>query len=145
MKRRIDKLTVVALIFDLWYLLTASIYILQYYAGIRLVTLVGESIAYPIMLIATLGGIFSGEAHSIIIAWSPIAAIIIGFLGWLSDEKGKYFILIPCICLVAPLLMFLIPAGTSIFGILYLAMPIVSIVALLAWVITDICIKKIEV
>lgn len=145
MKKRFDKFTIIALIFTLWYFLTSTIYILEYYAGIRLVTLVGESVATPIIWISTLVGLFRGEAHSILIAWSPILAVVIGAFGWNSrDQEGLYFIIMPCICLVAPLLMFVLQS-TKIFSILYLAMPFVAIIALLGWVITDICIKKIEV
>lgn len=141
MKKRVDKLTIIALIFTLWYFFTSIIYILEYYAGIRLATLVSESVANPMMWISTLV-VFRGEAHSILIAWSPIIAALIGVIGWNNrDQEGLYFLIMPCVCLVTPLLMLALQ-GTSAFGVLYSAMPIISMVALLAWVITDICIKK---
>ncbi|MBR5203406.1 MAG: hypothetical protein IKW45_09090 [Clostridia bacterium] len=130
MKREFDKFTIFTLIFTFWYSLTAFIYILDF--GPILVSSVGENIAYIIMWIATLGGIFSGESHSIIIAWAPILAIIIGGLGYFNrTAECKDFIILPCICLVAPLLMIIIP---SCIGFLYELMPMISIIALILWV-----------
>ncbi len=130
MKREFDKFTVLSLIFTLWYLLTAFIYILDF-API-LVSLVGENIARLIMLIVTIGGIFSGEAFMIIIAWAPILAVIIGGLGYFNRDAGcKDFMILPCVCLIAPLLMIFIPSGVEV---LYELMPMISIVALILWV-----------
>ena len=134
--KKIDVFTILSTLFTLWYLVTACVYIGQYYIGLNFMSLLGESIAYPIMWIATLGGLFSGESQVIIIAWLPILSAIIGALGWFyRKQKGKYFIIFPCLCLVAPLfLMTIIPSGTSIFAFTYMAIPIVSIILLFSWV-----------
>ena len=134
MKREFDKYTVFALIFTLWYSLTAFIYISEYFLGVKLVSIVGETIAYPIMLIATLGGLFKGEAHLIIIAWAPILAVIIGVLGWNNrDAECKDFVILPCISLIAPLLMFFLQS-TTIFVTLFEVFPVISVCSLIIWV-----------
>lgn len=138
MKRKFDLFSFLAIIFTLWYSITAIVYILEYYFDIKLVSLVGEAVAYPIMVIATLGGLFVGGAQAILIAWSAIIAVAIGVIGWISRGKnGLYFLILPCVCLAAPLLMFALQS-TSAFPILMYAMPVISLIALCGWTITEI-------
>ena len=133
MKREFDKFTVFAIIFTLWYSIPMLIYTLDF--SQNLISLLGENVAYIIMLIATLGGIFSGEAFMFIIAWAPILAVVIGVLGWINrDAECKDFMFLPCICLVAPVLIIVIPSGV---GFLYKLMPMISIFALILWVGVD--------
>ena len=140
MRRKFDIFSFLAIFFVVWYILTSTIYILEYYANIKLVTLLGESLTYPLMFVATLGGAFIGEAHSIIIAWSPIVALIIGIAGWVSRERnGKYFLILPCLSLVAQLLLFFVQ-GTKVFAFLYYAFPIFSILFLALWALMDVLI-----
>lgn len=140
MRRKIDIFSFLAIFFVVWYLLTSTIYILEYYANIKLVTLLGESLTYPLMFVATLGGAFIGEAHFIIIAWSPIVALIIGIAGWVSRERnGKYFLILPCLSLVAQLLLFFVQ-GTEFFAFLYYIFPIFSMFFLLLWAFIEVLI-----
>ncbi len=123
MKREFDKFTVFALVFTLWY----SLVTIVYFSGFDL--------AYPIIWVATLGRIFYGEALMFLVAWAPILAVIIGILGGINrDAECKDFMILPCICLVAPLLIFFIPSSV---GFLYKLMPIISLVALIIWIIVD--------
>ncbi len=137
MKRKFDIFSILAIIFTLWYLFTTSVYILSYYLENGFASLVGENISYPIMLIATLGGLFKGEAHSILIAWSPILAVVMGASGYFNRDKAcKDFIILPCICLIAPLLMVIVPSG-AFLGLLFEVLPYASLTALIVWVVVD--------
>lgn len=140
MRRKFDVFSFFAIFFVVWYIFTASVYILEFYADIKIAALLGERVAYPIMLIATLGGLLVGEYQLVIVAWSPIVALIIGIAGWISREKsGKYFIIFPCLSLVAQ--VFLIFAqGTQLFAFLYYAFPVLTIFFLLLWVMMDLLI-----
>lgn len=140
MRRKFDIFSFLSIFFVIWYIFTSSIYILEYYANIKLVTLLGENITTSLMLIATLGGAFIGEAHSIIIAWSPIVALIIGIAGWVSRERnGKYFLILPCLSLIAQLLLFFVQ-GTEFFAFLYYIFPIFSMFFLLLWAFIEVLI-----
>ena len=123
MKRKFDIFSILAIVFTLWYLLVTIVYFS------------GFDLAYPIIWIATLGRIFYNEAFMFLAAWAPVLAIIIGVAGWINREKEyKAFMILPCFCLVAPLLILFIPQGV---GFLYRAMPIISLVALIIWIIVD--------
>ncbi len=138
MKRKFDIFSFLSIFFVIWYIFTSSIYILEYYANIKLVTLLGENVTTSLMLVATLDGIFIGEAHSIIIAWSPIVAVIIGAVGWMFRERnGNFFIILPCLSLIAQLLLLFVQ-GTKGFPFLYYAFPIFSILFLTLWALMDV-------
>ena len=135
MKRKFDVFSILSIVFTLWYSLTTIVYISG--LGSSLVSLVGPNIANLIIWITTLGGIFSGEAFLIISAWSPLLAVIIGAFGFFKrDTECKDFIILPCICLVAPLLIVIVPSG-AFLGLLYKVMPFASLTALVVWVIVD--------
>lgn len=123
MKRKFDIFSILAIVFTLWYLLVTIVYFS------------GFDLTYPIVWIATIGRIFYGEGIMFLAAWAPILAIIIGVAGWINREKEyKTFMFLPCLCLVAPLLINFIPQGV---GFLYGMMPIISVATLIIWVTID--------
>ena len=135
MKRKFDIFSILAIVFTLWYSLTVIVYTSNLGSG--LVSSFGEKTAYPIIWLATIGEIFSGEALLIISAWSPILAIIIGIVGFFKRKaRCKDFIILPCICLVTPLLMDSVPSG-AFLGLLFKVLPYASFATLIAWVVVD--------
>lgn len=135
MKRKFDVFSGLSIAFTLWYSIATIVYISN--LGSSLSSIIGDNIAKPMIWLATIGGIFSGEAFIFISAWSPILAVIIGIVGFLKRKvKCKDFIILPCICLVTPLLMMSVSAG-AFLGFLFKVMPYVSLVALVAWVVID--------
>lgn len=135
MKRKFDVFSGLSIAFTLWYSIATIVYISN--LGSSLPSIIGDNIAKPMIWLATIGGIFSGEAFIIVSAWSPILAVIIGIVGFLKRKvKCKDFIILPCICLVVPLLMVSVSAG-AFLGLLFKVMPYASLAALVAWVVVD--------
>ncbi len=137
MKRKIDLFSLLSIIFTAWYVIFSIVFMLEC-SVMKLVSVVGEILYYPIMWIITIGGVFAGEYQVALIAWAPIIAVIIGIAGWLSrGRKGKAFFILPLACILASIVA-CFTEGTALFieFVCYI-LPIFSSSLLIVWVIID--------